>query len=408
MSDSPWSLRNGLAATAETGLFQRPEKIRYAELGRTDDAIRLSWRIAFRDIGQTTTGKARRAVMPIVNNRFWRLDPPIGASPAAICESPLLSGPEELVLKVKPLDGIVVGTWDDDNEQGIVCALGVVQRVDGPSAVVEWRRANFILRPTGQGATQWRKRSVFKFADLVADRYRLMDRFEDAFAGTAGTTPPAESAVKQSSSPVGAPLDPKRSVPQSAAAKENARSSAPQCNRVAPNGQIFATPERGLFMGNRTSPPRWLICDLHFQRDLKEPRKYTKLFFLDEAVALAAGHRPCNTCRREQYLAYLNAAGSDIDITGAGDLDAMLNAARKTTRRKLPIASLPDGAFIELSDHDYRLKWCGALHRWTPAGYVDPTAPGTLHIQEATVLTPEPSLAALHNGYSAVVHPSAC
>lgn len=407
MSDSPWSLRNGLAATAETGLFQRPEKIRYAELGRTDDAIRLSWRIAFRDIGQTMTGKAGRAVMRIVNNRFWRLDPPIGASPAAICESPLLSGPEELVLKVKPLDGIVVGTWDDDNEQGIVCALGVVQQVDGPSAVVEWRRANFILRPTGQGATQWRKRSVFKFADLVADRYRLMDRFEDAFGGRAGTTAPAESAVKRSSSPVGAPLDPKRSAPHSAAAEENARFSAPQCNRVAPNGQVFATPERGLFMGNRTSPPRWLICDLHFQRDLKEPRKYTKLFFLDEAVALAAGHRPCNTCRREQYLAYLAAAGADLAINGAADLDAKLNADRKTASRKMPLASLPDGAFVAVSEDDFWLKWADALHRWTPGGYVDPMALTALRGSEATVLTPEPSLAALRNGYAAVVHPSA-
>lgn len=67
-------------------------------------------------------------------------------------------------------------------------------------------------------------------------------------------------------------------------------SAVPQCNRVAPNGEIFATPARGLFMGNRTSPPRWLVCDLHFKRNLKESRKYTKLFFLDEAVALAAGH----------------------------------------------------------------------------------------------------------------------
>ncbi len=343
--------------------------------------------------------------MGIVNNRFWRLDPPLGASPAAICESPLLTGPEELLLKIKPLDGIVVGKWDDDSEQGIVCALGVVQRADGQSALVEWRRANFILRPTGQGATQWRKRSVFKFADLVADRYRLMEGFEDAFGGRAGTTAPAESTVKEFSSPVGAP--PKRSVPQSAVASANARSSAPQCNRVAPNGQIFATPERGLFMGNRTSPPRWLICDLHLKRDLKEPRKYTKLFFLDEAVALAAGHRPCNTCRREQYLAYLAAAGADLAINGAGDLDAMLNADRKTPGRRMPLASLPDGAFVALGDDDFRLKWADTLHRWTPGGYVDPMALTALRGDEATVLTPQPSLAALRNGYAAVVHPSA-
>ena len=358
--------------------------------------------------GQNTSGETGEAVMKLVNNRFWRLNPPPGASPAAICESPGLNGPEELLLKIKPLDGIVVGTWDPDNEHGRVHALGVARRVDGPSVVVEWRRANFILRPTGPGATQWRKRPVFKFAELVADRYRLMERFEDAFTNAAVDRESPETLAQESSTPVVAPSSPEGSVTEPTAASGNSRSIAPQSNRVAPNGRIFATPERGLFMGNRTSPPRWLICDLHFKRDLKEPRKYTKLFFLDEAVALAAGHRPCNTCRRDQYLSYLNAAGSDIAITGAGDLDAMLNAARKTTGRKLPIASLPDGAFIELSDHDYRLKWVGALHRWTPEGYADPTAPGTLHIQEATVLTPEPSLAALRNGYSAVVHPSAC
>ena len=59
-------------------------------------------------------------------------------------------------------------------------------------------------------------------------------------------------------------------------------SSAPQCNRVTLTGEIIAIRERGTFMGNRTSPPRWLICDLHFKRDLKEPRKYAKLFFLEE------------------------------------------------------------------------------------------------------------------------------
>ncbi len=148
------------------------------------------------------------------------------------------------------------------------------------------------------------------------------------------------------------------------------KSSGPQCNRVKPTGEIFATPERGLFMGNRTSPPRWLICELHFERDLKEPRKYTKLFFLDEAVALAAGHRPCNTCRREQCQAFVAAVSRNIRI-GAGELDAKLNSARKGPTARAAISALPDGALIELADGDYRLKWSGALHRWTPGGYVD-------------------------------------
>jgi len=183
-------------------------------------------------------------------------------------------------------------------------------------------------------------------------------------------------------------------------------SHGPQCNRVAPNGEIFATPARGLFMGNRTSPPRWLVCDLHFERNLKEPRKYTKLFFLDEAVALAAGHRPCNTCRRDRYEAYLSAVKAEISVAGATELDALLNAARRAPGVRAPIASLPDGAFIALGEGDYRLKWRGALHRWTPAGYLDAVTLTDLARDDAGVLTPEPSLSALRNGYLPEVHPS--
>jgi hypothetical protein len=160
-------------------------------------------------------------------------------------------------------------------------------------------------------------------------------------------------------------------------------------------------------MGNRTTPPRWLVCDLHFKRNLKEPRKYTKLFFLDEAVALAAGHRPCNTCRRDRYEAYLSAVKAEISVAGATELDALLNAARRAPGLRAPIASLPAGAFIALGEGDYRLKWREALHRWTPAGYVGAVAPTDLARDDATVLTPEPSLSALRNGYSAVVHPTA-
>jgi hypothetical protein len=149
-----------------------------------------------------------------------------------------------------------------------------------------------------------------------------------------------------------------------------------------------------------------LVCDLHFKRNLKEPRKYTKLFFLDEAVALAAGHRPCNTCRRDRYEAYLSAVKAELNVASAADLDALLNSARRTTDFRAPIASLPDGAFIELGEDDYRLKWRGGLHRWSPAGYVDAVVPTDLSVDDAAVLTPELSLAALRNGYLPEVHPS--
>src|SRR5437879_1969205 len=97
----------------------------------------------------------------------------------------------------------------------------------------------------------------------------------------------------------------------------------PRQNRVTPFGQIVATPERGDFMGNRgvihdrdgriRKPwrvKRWLICLLQFKgekRAVMTPGLYTELFFLDEATALAAGHRPCALCRRERYNAFRDA-----------------------------------------------------------------------------------------------------
>lgn len=339
--------------------------------------------------------------MKIVNNRFWRLAPARGTDPASILASPLLDSPAEFIAKLKRLDGIVIGVWDPDAEHGKVHGLGVVQEINDRAAVVDWRRVSLTLRPTGAGATQWRKRFFFQFVDVVAERYKLRSHFNEAFDHSA-----SDGHSGTSDAPIVQAKNPSVAVQEEPGSRNTAstRSTAPQCNRVAPNGDIFATPERGMFMGNRTSPPRWLICDLHFQRDLKEPRKYKKLFFLDEAVALAAGHRPCNTCRRESFQAYLQAVRSDLDIAGASDLDAKLNAARKAERQRLPVASLPDGAFVALDDGDYRIKWAGALRRWTPGGYEEPIAH---KIDEATVLTPEPSLAALRHGYPVVVHPSA-
>lgn len=260
----------------------------------------------------------------VVNNKFWRLEPVHGTDPASIFDSPALTAPTDFTRKLKRLDGIVVGAWDPDTEQGKVHGLGVVREVDEHIAVVDWRQVNFTLRPTGSGATQWRKRPFFRFAALVAERYKLRERFNEAFAERSGPPPapqaPAQAPVRKNQSSAVAVLA-GNDEPIEHLSPE-VKSSSPQCNRVAPDGAIFATPDRGMFMGNRTSPPRWLICELHFQRDLQEPRKYTKLFFLDEAVALAAGHRPCNTCRRDRYQAYIAAVSSEIGIGRASDLDA--------------------------------------------------------------------------------------
>ena len=340
--------------------------------------------------------------------KFFRLEPGEGTDPVAIMESPTLTSPDGLLAKLRRLDGILIATWEPHSEQGRVHALGIVQEIDkGRSAVVDWRPANFILHPSGQGAVQWRKRPFFEFAEKVAARYGLIDYFDDAFSTSNGAARDREGSVEGPPAAFATATVPESLVAHLPTdATGFPESWGPQCNRVAPNGEIFATPARGLFMGNRTSPPRWLVCDLHFKRNLKEPRKYTKLFFLDEAVALAAGHRPCNTCRRDRYEAYLSAVKAELHVGGAADLDASLNSARRSTDFRAPIASLPDGAFIALGEGDYRLKWLGALHKWTSAGYVDAVASSDLARDDATVLTPEPSLAALRNGYLPAVHPS--
>jgi hypothetical protein len=202
----------------------------------------------------------------------------------------------------------------------------------------------------------------------------------------------------------------------------------PLQNRVTPNGDIIATGARGTLMGNRgvlhdadrrivrSSRNRmWLICLLEFRdrrRRVMTPGSYTELFFLDEAVALAAGHRPCGECRRDRYRAFLDAAGAGAGrpVAGAKDLDALLSASRRAPRSTARVTELPDGVFVDLGgpegDRDLRLVWRGATHRWTPAGYLDP-APVSAAAAEVAVVTPPLTVAALRHGYRVQVHPTA-
>lgn len=194
----------------------------------------------------------------------------------------------------------------------------------------------------------------------------------------------------------------------------------PLQNRVTPAGALIATSARGTLMGNRgilhnadgrivrhSRNIAWLICLLEFKnrrRAVLSPGTYTELFFLDEAVALAAGHRPCGECRRSRLRAYTEAVGAEGVRTP--DLDRQLNRSRRAPPEFVSIAALPDGAFVRLGDDDFRLVWAQALHRWTPSGYVD-RAPIS-DIEAAEVLTPGLTVAALRGGYRPVVHASAC
>jgi hypothetical protein len=198
------------------------------------------------------------------------------------------------------------------------------------------------------------------------------------------------------------------------------RRLVPLANRVTPSGEIIAAAARGTVMGNRgilhdenkrivrdSRLAAWLICRLEFngrKREVMSPGHYTELFFLDEAVALAAGHRPCGECRRPFYRAFIEAAnvGNENPIAGAKDLNAQLKSSRSAARSGAEIGTLPDGVFVDLAGGDVpdlRLVWAGALHRWTPGGYVDPIAISDAGVAEASVVTPSLSVSALRHGY---------
>ena len=206
----------------------------------------------------------------------------------------------------------------------------------------------------------------------------------------------------------------------------------PKQNRVNPFGDIVAVSERGTMMGNRGSlhdesgqirraweVKRWLICRLEFlgrHRIIMAPNRYTELFFLDEATALAAGHRPCSECRRESFRQYTTAwVAAHHDTLGdsrptADGIDNRLHSERiGPDRRRLwfvtVIDNLPDGVVVSLDGSDSHLIWKQQLLEWSPGGYTL----GRLLAAGARVrvLTPRSSVETIRAGYVPDVHPSA-
>lgn len=189
-------------------------------------------------------------------------------------------------------------------------------------------------------------------------------------------------------------------------------------NRVDPYGRLFATPARGLFFGNRgvlhdrsgritrarSSERRWLICVTDFKgrrRPLLQPGHYTELFFLDEAVGLAAGHRPCVECRRPAFGAFIAALGQPTMT--ARELDGLLADERwQPARLDEPPTSLPDGAFVDDGEQPFLVRR-GQLYPWSASGY-GPAVPSS--VAHYRLLTPPTSLAALRGGYRPTLHPS--
>ncbi len=201
-------------------------------------------------------------------------------------------------------------------------------------------------------------------------------------------------------------------------------------NRVTPLGELVADPARGLVYGNRGclhdetgeirrpyAGRRWIACRLEFRgrrRELLQPGRYTELFFLDEATALAAGHRPCAECRRGDFERFMAAWRERHPRERRVDaVDARLHAERwdaRSRRRRLHEArldDLPDGAIV-LEDDAPLLVRGDSLLGWTPAGYVGrrPRPSG-----RAMLVTPPAVVAVLQTGWlpelTPFLHPSA-
>jgi hypothetical protein len=200
----------------------------------------------------------------------------------------------------------------------------------------------------------------------------------------------------------------------------------PDPNRVTPEGEIVAIDQRGLFMGNRgclhrgtvrdIARPwqvrRWITCALEYKGWVAprwDARRWTALFFWDEAVALAAGHRPCATCRHADYVRWLDAWEAAFgDRPRADPMDVVLHADRRAGREQrrhpAPWETVPAGAFVAALPGP-ALVLPDRLVPWSPAGYGAPLPrPVT---GDAIVLTPRATAAVLAHGYSPVVHPSA-
>src|SRR4051794_39845093 len=191
-------------------------------------------------------------------------------------------------------------------------------------------------------------------------------------------------------------------------------------NRVTPFGELVADPARGALMGNRGvlhddrgeivrgyRGIRWIACRPAFRgrrRALMQPGRYTELFFLDEATAMAAGHRPCAECRRGDYRSFLEVWPG---AASAPAVNAQLHGERGR-RYERPLDGLPDGVFV-LRDGDPWLVRGARLWRWTPAGYVDRVARPAG--ETAVVVTPPSSVTVLERGWRPrlvdFVHPSA-
>jgi hypothetical protein len=206
-------------------------------------------------------------------------------------------------------------------------------------------------------------------------------------------------------------------------------------NRVDPFGEVVADSARGTLMGNRGgcshddrqqltrarwTSARWIACRLEFRgrwRAVMQPHRYTELFFLDEATALAAGHRPCAQCRWADFNAFKLAwieGNAEAGVRADDSIDAIdrwlhrerVGRDRRKRTYRAQLVDLPSGTMVTIdgAERQALLWWSGALYPWSFAGYREPIGPPAQ--ADVTVLTPRSIVEALRAGYLPAIHPS--
>lgn len=199
---------------------------------------------------------------------------------------------------------------------------------------------------------------------------------------------------------------------------------SPLQNRAAPDGGLHAVAARGLLMGNRGGrlhrpdgslgvarwrSRAWIACRLAFRGRHRQVmgESYTEIFFLDEATALAAGHRPCFECRRADARAFAVAwaqASGRATPPSAGEMDRVLHAERRAAPEVVPCGTLPPGTIFR-HDGGFRLCTPDGIRIWSFEGYRP--APDVPDSERVAALTPASVRAVLAAGYAPSLHPSA-
>ena len=205
----------------------------------------------------------------------------------------------------------------------------------------------------------------------------------------------------------------------------------PLQNRVNPFSTLISTPERGAWTGNRGvihnerkeiiknhAVKYWITCVLNYknaQRSVMSPNRWTELFFLDEATAFAAGHRPCGFCRHPDFKRFkdlwIKANGEQYGLTSKTKMDIIdaiihqgrldKNGVQKTFKSTL--TALPDGTFITLDESGKAYLWYQQnLYEWSFSGYTKVSQFDKN--QEVNVLTPLSYVAVFKAGYVPEVH----